>query len=340
MFEQMLFESVMMLVIFGGIPLIVGSLICWHAPLKRRWRLLFAGVVAMAVGGIVVHSFQRYDERVQYYRGEIQRLRDQYPFESLESRLPPPPKRSTGWWTLPAPSRDRLFEFERANVFSDSRDREERLKKLHEGSVEEFVRREGFGVARMIGGYAESRLANHGQQSISVPQPSSHHAEPRKEVELNREPKQRDSATFLSLHFRNTLHFANVTGFGLVQDRSKVAGFYPHQFNEVAEEKPWKLQRLELVGLLRQDIPCVYVTDELPRMGSMSEAPTRPLDVFEMAGLRKLEAGEDLFLCEVREGVRMLGAIRSVEQCLKCHGGQRGDLLGAFSYSLIRTAEP
>ena len=30
--------------------------------------------------------------------------------------------------------------------------------------------------------------------------------------------------------------------------------------------------------------------------------------------------------------------IRSVSQCVKCHGGERGDLLGAFSYSLQRGA--
>ena len=31
----------------------------------------------------------------------------------------------------------------------------------------------------------------------------------------------------------------------------------------------------------------------------------------------------------------MLGAIRSAKQCVQCHGGQRGDLLGAFSYTLV-----
>ena len=45
-----------------------------------------------------------------------------------------------------------------------------------------------------------------------------------------------------------------------------------------------------------------------------------------------------MFVRETSEGVRMLGAIRSVEQCMKCHGGERGDLLGAFSYSLVRSA--
>ena len=29
--------------------------------------------------------------------------------------------------------------------------------------------------------------------------------------------------------------------------------------------------------------------------------------------------------------VRVLGAIRAAKQCIDCHGGGRGDLLGAFS---------
>jgi len=34
--------------------------------------------------------------------------------------------------------------------------------------------------------------------------------------------------------------------------------------------------------------------------------------------------------------VRMVGAIRMAETCMKCHEGKRGDLLGAFSYDLVR----
>jgi mono/diheme cytochrome c family protein len=56
--------------------------------------------------------------------------------------------------------------------------------------------------------------------------------------------------------------------------------------------------------------------------------------------LEKLTAGEHLFIRETSEGIRMLGAVRAVEQCIQCHGGERGDLLGAFSYSLTRTSNP
>jgi hypothetical protein len=35
-----------------------------------------------------------------------------------------------------------------------------------------------------------------------------------------------------------------------------------------------------------------------------------------------------------RGPLRMVGSVRSLKQCIPCHGGRRGDLLGAFSYSL------
>ena len=72
-------------------------------------------------------------------------------------------------------------------------------------------------------------------------------------------------------------------------------------------------------------------------MGRPSERGiTRPLDGFEASSLEKLRRGEYLLVAEAPEGVRMLGAIRSVKQCTNCHGGERGDLLGAFSYTLRR----
>ena len=71
-------------------------------------------------------------------------------------------------------------------------------------------------------------------------------------------------------------------------------------------------------------------------MGQLRAAPTRPLDKFESLGLFTVQQGDDLFISRDGEGVRMLGAIRSTKQCVACHGGERGDLLGAFSYTLQR----
>ena len=94
--------------------------------------------------------------------------------------------------------------------------------------------------------------------------------------------------------------------------------------------------RLELVGLLLEGQPRVYVTPTLPRMQEIRERPTRSLDSFEAAGLEQLQGGDQLFTRNVVGGVRMLGAIRSAQQCIKCHDSERGALLGAFSYTLQR----
>jgi hypothetical protein len=71
-------------------------------------------------------------------------------------------------------------------------------------------------------------------------------------------------------------------------------------------------------------------------MDELREAPTRPLNHFETVGLAELRSGEDLFVHEVESRLRVLGAIRATKQCLTCHGGRQGDLLGAFSYVLAR----
>jgi hypothetical protein len=69
-------------------------------------------------------------------------------------------------------------------------------------------------------------------------------------------------------------------------------------------------------------------------MSEVRDMPTRPLDRFERLGLASLHQGEELFVSGSGEGLRMLGAISSTRQCIACHGGKRGDLLGAFTWTL------
>jgi len=172
-----------------------------------------------------------------------------------------------------------------------------------------------------------------------------------------------------TLHEAGMFDFINQQGWGYVQDRDRVAGFQPHQFrripivpataqrsqdtfNErswserfVQEEEPpnadqnWVLRKLQLVSLLKQREPSVYVTDELPRMDRLVDIPVRPLDAFEQVALRSLEEESKEVVTDSPDAnhMRMLGAIRAAKQCLKCHFVERGDLLGAFSYTLERT---
>jgi hypothetical protein len=69
-------------------------------------------------------------------------------------------------------------------------------------------------------------------------------------------------------------------------------------------------------------------------MDELSDKSIRPLDAFEMTALTELRSGADLHIGEGGDVGRFLGAIRSTKQCIECHGGERGALLGAFTYRL------
>jgi len=301
-------------------------------------RKLFAAgpiVAVLAFAGCPLLFMLMLDNRAEWQREGIRRLRGQYPFESLERRLPVRSQsRESG--PLSPPASQQLQEFE--NSISNEMQRwgrEQKLQKLHDGSVEEFVKREGFGVNRMFGGYAESVFANGSRNKTSIPQPNGRFSLSFLKFDLSVKAPSVDPSKLLSFHSRNLLHFANPGGFGFMKDRLNVAGFQAHQFNELLEEKPWKIIRLELLGLILEDRPRVYVTAALPRMQEISGVPTRSPDAFESAGLAKLLGGDELFINATTDGVSMLGAIRIAQQCIKCHGGVRGNLLGAFSYGLM-----
>ena len=49
-----------------------------------------------------------------------------------------------------------------------------------------------------------------------------------------------------------------------------------------------------------------------------------------------LESGEELATRSTASDIRMLGAVRAASQCLQCHQVRHGDMLGAFSYEIVR----
>ena len=89
---------------------------------------------------------------------------------------------------------------------------------------------------------------------------------------------------------------------------------------------------------MKYDEPVVYLSDYLPKMDELRDAPTRPLDSFEQQALAALRGGEDLMVQDGPDRMRMLGSLRAAKQCRRCHGVERGELLGAFSYRLVREA--
>ncbi|WP_337176707.1 hypothetical protein [Paludisphaera sp.] len=262
--------------------------------------------------------------------GEYARLRGLYPYESMESRVREP-RRAVGDAPPGPDALARLARLEGNLQDGMGGYRAAQLRRLHEDAVWLFINSPGFGVARM-GFPTEWTLKRGGLM------PAPRQLSPRATFDGSPGGFAAIDATeedpLGRLLDESILGYANARGFGYIKDRRHIAGFQGHGFSEIpaADGSRWRARSLELVGLL-DDEPVVYVSDELPGMGR-PRGGTRPLDRFEGPALEMLRRGEDL--CVVRDGevVRMLGAVRSGRRCVECHGGDRGDLLGAFSYVL------
>jgi hypothetical protein len=97
---------------------------------------------------------------------------------------------------------------------------------------------------------------------------------------------------------------------------------------------PRVIDRVELVSLLINTEPSVYVFGEKATPARVRQAKRRPLDEFERLGLDALRRGEELVWTRAAP-TRMFGAIRAKASCLVCHpNAKAGDLLGAFTYYL------
>jgi hypothetical protein len=181
------------------------------------------------------------------------------------------------------------------------------------------------------------------REPVAIPQPPSDYDDPSK-MEVSEKPRDAwdvpGEKTLAELHESDLVDFLDPRRFGYIQDRDHVAGFLPHRFSnelklkEGQKNQRWHVQRLELVSLLAHEAPVAYVSDNLPRMDELTDAPTRPLNSFEQTALKELQEGEDLRIGYGAEEIRMLGSIRALNQCVVCHHSKRGELLGAFSYRL------
>jgi hypothetical protein len=259
-------------------------------------------------------------------------------FESLTERLPkgkpvPPAK------ALAPEAKERWDKLDN-DLAAWQQPRAKLLQELHEKTRKFFVESPGEGPIRRMATPEEILLdefrfatGNTGQPGEPADFPLSP-GEPLSRVEPNRE--------FYYYHSDGMSNFLYPRGFGFVQDRAHVAGFEPHGFRSDAypvgrvENWSWRIQHIQLVGILSHETPVVYLTDQLPSMEQVRQGKTRPLDLFEEAALPALRDGEDLFLAGKGETVRMLGALRATKTCQQCHDAEVGDLLGAFSYTLRR----
>jgi hypothetical protein len=144
-------------------------------------------------------------------------------------------------------------------------------------------------------------------------------------------PKDTDGTTGPHDVHRRTVDFFEVrSGFGF---HRMIWGPNDRGF-EVELSTLRVIDRVELVSLLTDSEPSVYVLDEMATPPLARQAKRRALDAFERLGLNAVRSGEELVW--TREApTRMFGAIRAKADCLHCHANAReGDLLGAFTYYL------
>jgi hypothetical protein len=297
---------------------------------RYRSRLAFTLPVAVTLAAYGLGALAAF-----HWLASFDGLRAAYPFESMEGRVPVP----DASLRMPAPTAAVSAELKELESSSDAgnwwgKKRASNLQDLHEKMVETFIDSPGFGRHRKLP-LRESMLTGDLSHGKPVPQPKSTTSSNEPVETITPDRSAAIANDFRTLHRRSVVDFVNQEGFGYVKDRRKVAGFVPHGFSKVPDPAElWHVERVDLVSLLLHSEPVAYVSTDLPQMGEVRDGPTRSLDEFEMAGLEQIRRGEDLVVGESGSTLRVFGSVRSLAQCVKCHGGERGDLLGAFSYTL------
>lgn len=204
--------------------------------------------------------------------------------------------------------------------------REWALRELHEHAAAQFVRAAGFGLMRMP--YVSADIVRLDPRTpIKLPVP----------VAIT--PFHPANAVLEFLHQSAVYNFVDPTRMGYARSRSEVAGFESHGLSSLERNEynapanpDWLVTRLELVSLLRHAEPRVYVAASLPEMDKLADVPNRPLNNFEQIALPQLAAQQDIVVNQQPDRIQMLGALRAGKSCFECHHGDRGKLLGAFSY--------
>jgi hypothetical protein len=229
--------------------------------------------------------------------------------------------------------------------FDERSERKRQFERLHNREYVQFVQSAGFGLARMRPLHYRDSLRRPPLSDIAF-NAGVYKCAPTEQGYWRRGFMPQRSNAIEQLHIVSRNDFLDPDGFGVaIEPPLRVTGFVEHGFhysptNGMDLATPWTIRRLELVSLLKFDTPRVYVLDHLPRMDQLSsdDAPTRPLDAFETEALAKLWRDEDVVVKNDGDDYRMLGSLRAAKQCLDCHSVQRGELLGAFTYSLRHEA--
>jgi hypothetical protein len=240
---------------------------------------------------------------------------------------------------------DQLWKSVDLNIRTDSAVRTYYLRKLHEDTKSIFLESAEAGAARVlelpfVNHASEVYLDDSSSQPVKQPGSSANFGKSANEQFVLVQPQE----PFFDIHFRSIFRFIFPKGLGYVRDLDHVAGFVSHGFREkmrsdLVNNREQRIDHVELIGILTQPEPIVYMTDKMPSMEQIKKGTTRKLDAFEEKGLHELFKGEDFFIAQKDNTVRMLGALRATQTCIQCHDtANEYDLLGAFSYTLRTNA--
>lgn len=335
--------------------------------LKRltKSRLLTADEVLATIDRSGYGYYPYADQIVSLPATELEKvareLRSRHPLVSIADRLQYEPRSESAQVVLTPESRELLSRLDKLAFSRDSQARVESLKQLHSSEVESFINREGFGFGR------RPIVVSQGPKTLKVKdlqptrysgpvkkQPSHFFGnlielEPGAELSNNGMP---ETELISSFHERGLQNFAVANRNGFVKDLDNVAGFQPHQLlmpgwngsilkyrQRKDSDIDWVVNRINLISLMAHDTPRVYVSDELPTMQSAEQRETRPLNEFEKSGLESFENGQTVYYSAKPNRIELIGAIRAGAHCLECHQGQRGKVLGAFTYEILRTPQ-
>lgn len=123
---------------------------------------------------------------------------------------------------------------------------------------------------------------------------------------------------------------------------------FPSEKLQDVVERIWHLKEMHLIGIAMHKMPVVYLGagsenhaakldrdakgPSKPRL--RGKVPTRLPNSFESAALADLRKGTELVAKTTAAEMWLVGAIRARADCVKCHDGGEGALLGAFTYRL------
>jgi len=187
------------------------------------------------------------------------------------------------------------------------------LLALHRNTVEIFVERPGFGVRRLA-------------------LPLSDVISPPKSLYEPEEEKPSGTPAANDKDKKKPGHYS-------VQDMV-TAGRAGRVLTDDKKEH-WKVLTVQLLGLVKHPDPVVYLTDKASAENAQArkaekEVATRAPNEFEKWALEGLQRREDLKAEKRGCELHMVAPIYAGKRCVACH--EKGQLLGAFSYTMERVA--